>query len=213
MKLYASTASPYVRKVKVVAHELGLLADLEIINLSLSPLAPAQELQGKNPLGKIPLLELDNGEQLADSRVICEYLNSLQGEPLLAASGSLRWQTLHLQALADGMLDAGVVVRYESFLRPEALRWPDWLQAHCRKITQTLDLLESQLGHWPSHQLEQPNLGNLSLAVTLEWLSFRQILNFATEAPIDAPSRWPALHKWLASFGQRASLLSTRPQG
>ena len=135
MKLHSNPASPYGRKVKVVAHETGLFPRLSIHNLQTSAVGPDLALVADNPLGKIPCLVLDNGGALYDSRVICEYLDTLhQGARLFPAGGAERWEALRLQALADGIMDAALLTRYETFLRPEALRWTAWVDGQLDKV-------------------------------------------------------------------------------
>ncbi len=85
--------------------------------------------------GKIPTLIKDDGTALYDSRVICEYLNSLSDGHLLPESGPRRWAALVDQALADGLMDAAVLTRYENAARPEALRWPDWIAGQLDKVS------------------------------------------------------------------------------
>ena len=135
MKLHSNPASPYGRKVKVVAHETGLFPRLSIHNLQTSAVGPDLALVADNPLGKIPCLVLDNGGALYDSRVICEYLDTLhQGARLFPAGGAERWEALRLQALGDGIMDAALLARYETFLRPEALRWTAWVDGQLDKV-------------------------------------------------------------------------------
>lgn len=208
MKLYCSMASPYVRKVLVMAHEVGLMAQLECVNVMLSPVTPHTAVSSRNPLGKIPVLELADGTQLYDSRVICEYLDTLHpGSPLTPLSGPLRWQVLRQQALADGILDAGVVVRYETFLRPEPMRWPDWIKGHCEKITRGLAALESEALCF----LDFPNLGQIATAVTVGWLDFRQPLHHYPTGAIEISEQYPQLWRWYQDFKQRPSMVATTP--
>ena len=112
MKLYYSSASPYVRKVMVTAIETGLESKIEKVPATVAPNKPNAEVARDNPLMKVPTLVADGGEALYDSRVICEYLDSLHGgRKLIPASGGERWRVLGLQALGDGMLDAGLLTR------------------------------------------------------------------------------------------------------
>jgi glutathione S-transferase len=112
MKLYYSSASPFVRKVTVTAIECGVDKKIERHPTQVVPVKPNAELAHDNPLMKVPTLITDGGEILYDSRVICEYLDSLHdGRKLLPASGGERWRVLRLQALGDGILDAGILIR------------------------------------------------------------------------------------------------------
>ena len=199
MQLYSSPASPFARKVRVSAHELGLDARLQLINITLSPVNPHAGLRTHNPLGKIPALVSDSGETLYDSPVICEYLDALAGGGrLIPTAAAARWTALRRQALADGLTDATVLVRYEQAVRPAALRWQDWIEGQFLKVRTALDALEQE-------DLEGPfDIGAVSLACALGYLDFR----FAEE-------RWrqtrPRLAAWYDAVSQRPSLLATRP--
>ena len=199
MQLYSSPASPFARKVRVSAHELGLDARLQLINITLSPVNPHAGLRTHNPLGKIPALVTDSGETLYDSPVICEYLDALAGGGrLIPTAAAARWTALRRQALADGLTDATVLVRYEQAVRPAALRWQDWIEGQFLKVRTALDALEQE-------DLEGPfDIGAVSLACALGYLDFR----FAEE-------RWretrPRLAAWYDAVSQRPSLLATRP--
>jgi glutathione S-transferase len=127
VKILYSAASPFVRKCLVCAWELGLFDRLELLPAAPHPVNRDRAVVALNPLGKIPTLVTDEGAVLYDSRVICEYLNSLGDGRLLPAQGASRWTTLAEQSLADGIMDAAVLTRYESAVRPESLRWADWV--------------------------------------------------------------------------------------
>ncbi len=144
MKLYMSVTSPYARKVRIFARETGLAARIEEIPASVSPVAPDERVSRANPLGKVPALLLDDGSALFDSAVICEYLDGLHaGRRLFPQAGPARWAALKLQAEGNGLLDASVLARYELALRPEPLRWPEWIAGQKAKVTGVLDALES----------------------------------------------------------------------
>src|SRR5690606_24440905 len=114
MKLYHFPASPFVRKVMIVAHELGLADSLELVSSAPSPVARDEALAQFNPLGKIPALVLDDGTVLYDSSVIAEYLTSLKPDnAILPKDGSPRWTALARQALANGIMEASQAVRFE----------------------------------------------------------------------------------------------------
>ena len=138
MKLFHSPTSPFVRKVLVVADERGLRDRIELVPSVLSPTSPDAALSRSNPLGKIPALETDGGDVLFDSHVIAEYLDQMTDGPRLIPAGAGRWSVLRREALADGILDAGILVRYETFLRPEPLRWAAWIDGQLTKVTQGL---------------------------------------------------------------------------
>ena len=196
MKLYNSPLSPFARKCRIVALELGLADRLELVAQSVSPVTPdAKYLQNANPLGKIPALLLDDGRALYDSHVICEYLCALAGDTRLVPAGDARWDVLTRQALASGMTDAIILVRYETALRPEALRWADWRNGQMDKIHTSLLSLEQA----PQQLHERVDLGTLALGCALGYLDLR----------FDAwgwRQRYPQLAAWAAGFMQRPSL-------
>ncbi len=199
MKLHASPASPYVRKVRVVAVETGLADRLELVAGELSPVKPNATLNASNPLGKIPALVLDDGTALYDSRVICEYLDTLHaGSRMFPGSGAARWTALRRQALADGILDAAVSARYETALRPEALRWADWVEGQRGKFRRALDALETEAGNFD----ETLDIGTIAIGCALGYLDFRY--------PDDGwRGRCPELAKWFDGFAARPSMKST----
>lgn len=200
MKLYTAGASPFGRKVKVAAHELGLIDRLEIANETVSPVAPSEAVARANPLGKIPCLVLDDGTALYDSRVICEHLDLLGGGRLFPPEGRARLRALTLQALADGLMDAGVSARYETFFRPEPLRWAGWVAAQKLKITRALDRLEADAAALGGLD----DIGAIAVACALGYLDFR----FPDDAWRD---RRAALASWYEGVAERPSMQATRP--
>ena len=201
MKLHYNPASPYVRKVRAMAAEAGLGERIELVPERVSPVTSNEALNSDNPIGKIPALVLDDGTTLFDSRVICEYLDSLHdGKRMFPAEGTARWKALRLQALADGILDAAVVNRYETFLRPEKLRWPEWIEGQKSKFRRGLDALEAEADSLG----DGADIGTLSVACALGYLDFRY-----------ADENWrkshPKLAKWFEKFSKRKSLSETMP--
>lgn len=201
MQLHHNAASPFVRKVMAVAIETGLAARIEPVKRLVSPVAPLGEVNADNPLGKIPCLVTDDGAALYDSRVICEYLDGLHDGPkMFPAAGAARWTALRRQALADGMMDAGVVTRYETFLRPQEVRWDAWIENQKQKFRRGLDALDSEAA-----SLDVVDIGTLAIACALGYLDFR----FADEG-------WradrPRLAAWFKQFAQRPSIAQTTPQ-
>ncbi|MDO8379127.1 glutathione S-transferase family protein [Phenylobacterium sp.] len=198
MKLFYSPASPYARKVLVVAQELGIA--LEVVQVGANPAgAPDPALAAANPLAKIPALLRDDGRSLHDSRVICEYLDSLADKPLTPPSGEARWSVLVEVSAADGLLDAALLARYEVALRPEPLRWPDWIAGQMGKIDRALDLFEAG-----PRNAESPSLADIAIACALGYLDFR----FAAH---DWRATRPKLAAFFAAISQRPSLKSTAP--
>ena len=201
MLLYTNPASPFGRKVAVVAHETGLASRIEIRDEALSPVSPNDAVSAANPLGKIPCLVTDDGKTLYDSRVIAEYLDSLHGgERLFPADGDPRWRALRRQALGDGIMDAAVAARYEATLRPEAYRWDGWIEGQRRKVAQGLDRLEAEAAG-----LDSVDIGLVAAGCALGYLDFRYA---------DWPWRpgRPRLAAWFERFDARASMQQTRPR-
>jgi glutathione S-transferase len=190
-----------VRKVLVVAHELGLDTRLELELLRPSPTRADATLSRSNPLNKIPALVTDEGDGLYDSRVICEYLGSLStGRPLVPAEGAARWRVLRVQALCDGVLDASILVFYERTQRPKELWWPAWLDGQTEKAHQGLDALEHEVNHFG----DAIDLGQIAAAVTLGWLEFRDVYG-------DLWATRPKLAAWYGRMRQRPSMKATEP--
>lgn len=201
MRLYFSGASPYVRKVIVAAIETGLDKKIERMPTKVVPVEPNLELARDNPLMKVPTLVTDGGEALFDSRVICEYLDSLHdGRKLIPAAGGDRWRVLRLQALGDGILDAGIITRYELAIRPQEKQWSDWIAGQGKKITQGLDLAESESLGGPI------DLGQIAIACAIGWLEFRKPIG-------DIRPGRPKLFKWYDEFAKRPSMQATVPKG
>lgn len=198
MKLYFAAASPFVRKVRVVAHEHGLAGRIELLPVALSPVESNAVLAASNPLMKVPSLVTDDGQMLYDSPVIAEYLDALgQGRKLFPAAGSARWTALRQQALADGALDALILCRYET-TRPEDRRWTGWTDAQMRKARQGIAAAERE-------ELSGPlTIGHVAVACMLGYLDFR--------FPDDRwRSRHPKLAAWYADAEQRPSMQETQP--
>jgi glutathione S-transferase len=200
MTLYYSPGSPYARKVRVVALETKLDKKITIVNVAVSPVAPNADVDKHNPVGKIPALSV-KGMDLFDSPVICEYLDSHhKGRKLLPRKGRERWVALRLQAMADGLLDAALLTRYEGFLRPEDKRWPDWVKGQMKKIDGALSQLEDEAKSLKG----KLTIGTISVACALGYLDFR----FASH---DWRARHPKLAKWFATASKMPSIKATVP--
>jgi glutathione S-transferase len=146
MKLLYQTHSPYARKVLVAAHEMGLHRSLEVVHHETSPTRRNEEVFALNPLGKVPVLICDDGTVLFDSNVICEYLDGLhRGSRLIPSHPQLRYRALRIQALAQGIADAGITARWESERRPVELRWPVMHDGQIQKIAAACDFVEREL--------------------------------------------------------------------
>jgi glutathione S-transferase len=133
MKLTYSPASPFARKVRIVAIELGLIDKIELVPATVVPGTPNDEYSQINPLKKLPALILDNGDVIVDSYVIVEYLDELAGGgKLIPASGAAKWKVKSDHSLLQGMLDSMLLCRYERMVRPQGLQWQAWTDDHCR---------------------------------------------------------------------------------
>jgi glutathione S-transferase len=200
MKLAFSAASPYVRKVMIVAHETGLAGRIETVPTPVRPDQPNLAYGATNPLMKVPALTTDGGEVLYDSRVICAYLDTLHtGRRLIPESGGARWKALRLEAHGDGMTDAALLVRYESFLRPENLRWKEWIDGQTLKVTQALDQLEGDIDQLSGDL----TIGHVAVASGIGWMLFRDI--------VDVFKGRPKLKAWYEKLSERPSLKASVP--
>jgi glutathione S-transferase len=168
IKLRSSLTSPFGRKIKVAASMTGLLGRIEIVHSDT--MNPDDPLRKDNPLGKIPCLVLENGTTLYDSRVIIEYLDHLAGgNALIPAEWPRRIEALKLQALADGIVDAAVLVLYEGRFRAADKHDATWLAHQTGKRDRGLEALEASL---PS-LTAKPDIGAIAIACALDWLEFR----------------------------------------
>jgi glutathione S-transferase len=200
VRLYHSPTSPFVRKVVVTLHETGLLDKVELVPAAGTPVEPGTLPLARNPLGKIPTLERDDGPALYDSRVITRYLDDLAGGRLYPAAPRL-WETLTLEATADGLMEAAVLVGYEARTRPEERRHVPWVEAQWDKIARGLDAVEAR---WMSHLAGPLDAGQIGIGCALGYLDFRL-----------ADRGWrdgrPALAGWEARFAERPAMQATRP--
>ncbi len=200
MKLFYAATSPFVRKCLVSAHELGLRARIELLPAAAHPVNRDRTVVARNPLGKVPTLITEEGAALYDSRVICEYLNELGDGHLMPRQGPARWLVLVEQALADGIMDAAVLTRYETAVRPANLCWDDWVAGQLDKVACGLADIERRAGRLA----DRVDAGTIALGCALGYLDFR----FATLAWRD---RCPNAAAWFEQFGKRDSMVSTQP--
>ncbi len=199
MKLRYSPTSPYVRKVRIVLIETGLDKQVELI--ATNPWAADSDIGQDNPVGKVPALIDDEGHHVYDSPVIVEYLDAMHGGArLVPVEGKARLVALTRQALADGMLDAAVSWRIETTMRPEAMRWPWWLDRQTAVIRRGLAQLEAQA----RELTDFATVGDISVACALGYLDFRL-----------PHENWRSAHAKLAGWFERQqkrpSMLETEP--
>ena len=197
MKLLYQTHSPFARKALVFAHEAGVADALEVIHHETSPTLRNDDVFALNPLGKVPVLLRDGQLPIFESDVICAYLDTLHdGRPLIPGQGEARWKALQVQAVAQGIADAGIQVRWETVRRPEALRYPALRDGYTTKLIASYDWLERELA------VDGPvDVGHIAVATALSWIEFRELPDFRTDRP--------RLAAWLDQFQQRASMLAT----
>jgi glutathione S-transferase len=202
MKLWFSPASPFVRKVMITAHETGQANAITKVDANTTVINRNLELVKDNPSGRIPVMVLDDGTVLFDSRVICAFLDSRHDGPkLIPQSGLERFKVMTLEALGDGLMDAAVAARYEIGLRPAEKQWDKWKAGLLDKVRSSLDDLEAN--RLP--QLSGPlNAGAISVAAGLGYLDFR----FSDMGWRDSR---PGLAAWSVEFSKRPSMQATMP--
>ena len=199
MKLFYSPLSPYVRKVMVVAHELGLTEKIEIEAQGGTPTDPNPAIVAANPVGKIPVLMTDDAGALFDSRVICRYLNALAGGSLYG-TGSGEWPIIGREALAEGMIDAALLAAYEARLRPPEIHYAPWVDGQRAKVMQGCVAFEARLGEMSGAL----SIDQIALGCALGYADFRH-------ADLGWRDQCPGLAKWYEGFVERPSMQATLP--
>jgi glutathione S-transferase len=188
MLLRSNPASPFGRKVKIVADILGLSSQITVI--AADTLDSNDPLRNDNPLGKIPALVLDDGSSLYDSRVIVEYLDHLAGaNRVIPAEPKQRFAALRLQALSDGIAEAAVLIIYETRFRPEEKRVAAWVDHQQGKIDRGVAALAASL---PELHSPVPDIGQIAMVCALGYLDLRFAGSWR--------KNHPRLVEWLDSF-------------
>jgi glutathione S-transferase len=200
MQLYFSPNSPFVRKVMVTAHEVGVADRMQVSPTDVW--APNPPVAAANPLGQIPTLVCEDGTVLYDSGVICEFLDEAFGDGrLMPPQGAARWRLRRLEALGNGLLNAAVTRTLELRRRPSALRWEDLLARQQGIMRRCYDALETEAGGFDP---AAPDLAQIATACALAYVDRR--------LPEDG---WregrPALAGWFASFAERESFAGSAP--
>ena len=190
LTLLSHPFSPYGRKVKIATALKGLKDRIEVVQVDTNPL-DNPDITRVNPLGKIPALVIDGDTAIFDSNVICEYLDTLAPAPVLFPKGGVeRMRTLTLGSLADGILDAALLLVYEKRFRSEDKWHAPWQERQQLKIDRSLDFLERSPPVWTA----SPDYGHLTLACALGYLDFRH------------EGKWrsghPRLVAWLDEFAK-----------
>jgi glutathione S-transferase len=202
MKLIGSPSSPYARKVRIVLAEKQLDSDW----VAEDVWSADSTIQQSNPLGKVPCLLLDDGRALYDSRVICQYLD-LQPpvHALIPEAAGPRIEVLRWEALADGVLDAGVLMRLEQTQRDAAQRSDKWVARQRSKVERGLAVMERDLGgrHWCVN--ERLTLADVAVGSALGWLEFRL-------PQIEWRGAHPQLSRYYDGLMTRKSFQDTAPR-
>jgi glutathione S-transferase len=198
MKLLWSSRSPFARKVMVAAHEVGVANRIVTERVVVSASKPNADVMALNPLNKIPTLLLDDGRTLYDSRVICEYFDSLHsGQRLFPSELAARWPALWRQTLGDGLLEV-LILRLLEQNRPNGAQSDGHLAAYQLKAAATLDRIEAEAIELPA----SPDIGHIAIGCALGYLDFR----FAADSWRTAR---PKLSAWYAEFAKRPSMRAT----
>lgn len=185
----------------IVAHEVGCGEQIEKLGSQAHPVQRDQALIAHNPLGQIPALLLEDGTLLADSRVICEYLDATFGGSIFPSPGPARWRALTDQALGDGMLAGALLARYETTARPADRQCPQWLDPQLDKSRTCLAEIEGRVGSLKGRL----DIGTVTIACALSYLDLR-FPDFGWRAT------YPGVAAWAAEFEERPSLKVTRLQ-
>ena len=200
MKLISSPLSPFVRKVRTLLLESGLADQVEVVDVTTTPLATDAQAAAANPLGKIPALIRDDGPAIYDSRVITRYLDARAGGGFYPESRL--WEVLTLEATAEGIMEAALSMTYEARLRPEELRHAPWVEAQWAKAARALDAVNAR---WMSHLAGPLDMSHIAMGCALGYLDFRH----------DARG-WrhgnETLADWYAGFAARESMTKTAPE-
>ncbi|RDI28927.1 glutathione S-transferase [Pseudacidovorax intermedius] len=204
MKLIGSTSSPYVRKVRVVMAEKRL--DYEFVQEDVW--ADDTTIATSNPLGKVPCLVMDGGDAMFDSRVIVEYLDTLSPVgKLIPASGRERAEVKTWEALADGVMDAGVLWRMEAVWpkRADRERSQAWMDRQCGKVEAGIAAMAKGLGDKPFCSGIHLSLSDIAVVCALDWIGFRF-------PDLDWRAEHPSLARLCEKLHQRPSIKDTAPR-
>ena len=196
MQLYVAGPSPFVRKVRVVLRETGQAGEVREVQVAASPTGTGPEIASVNPLGKIPALTREDGPAIYDSRVICRYLDA-RAKAGLYPEARL-WETLTLEATADGIMEAAVLMVYQARFGEGP---QPWIDAQWDKVARALEAIEQR---WMSH-LEGPlDAGQIAVGCALGYLDFRHGERSWRDGHL-------ALGEWEARFAERESMRETVP--
>src|SRR4051812_19304139 len=202
MKLLASLASPYTRKVRIVLAEKKIECEIELVDVN----SLDNPVNAHNPLGKVPTLLLDDGSALYDSRVIVGFLDSVSPiSRLLPEDNRARVAVRRWEALADGVLDAGILVRSEG-LRDKKERSTAWIDKQIARMHRGVEQLAKDLGEKSFCHGERYSLADIALGCCTGWLDFRK------PGDIDWSARYPSLAQHYRKLMERPAFSDTVPQ-
>lgn len=203
MKIYGDLISPFVRMTMVTAHELGLSDRVQRVDEVVRPTEVNARLTSLSAIGKVPVLETDHHHAVHDSRVIIEYLCHVAGNStMIPDDGVKRFRVLTLQALAVGLADVAVALRYETGARPQGLQWQDWIARTRLRLDAGFDQLEQS---WLPC-LAEINAGTVCTAVMLAYVDFRL-------PDMEWRNGRPGLAAFHEAFSRRDSMMKTRLGG
>lgn len=199
MQLIMSPASPFVRKCRVLIREANLMDTVQEVSVTTTPLATPPEVISANPLGKIPALIRTDGPALYDSRVITRFLDDHAGAGLYPTAR--QWEVLTLEATADAIMEAAVLMTYEDRLRPEAQQSPDWIEAQWDKADRAIRAINDR---WMSHLQGPMDMSHIAVACALSYVDLRHDKRNWRAGNV-------ALEDWHADFAARPSMEATAP--
>jgi glutathione S-transferase len=202
-RLIASPTSPYARKVRIVMAEKRIECELEMMDVW----SPDTRIQDLNPLGQVPCLIMEDGNAVFDSRTLVEYLDTLTPvSHLIPGNGRERLEVRTWEALADGLLDAAVLVRLESTQRTPQQHSPAWIERQMGKVRASLRWASSGLGEKAWCNGQAYTLADIAVGCALGWLDFRfPSINWRTP--------YPNLARHYEKLAARPSFIDTAPPG
>jgi glutathione S-transferase len=200
MLLHWSPRSPFVRKVMILAHEIGLADRIELVRTVVASTTPNAALMARNPQSRLPTMELADGTVLYDSRVICEYLDSLHGGEKLFPAPPERWTALRRQALGDGMLDTLATWRAEQ-LRPVERQSATHRDVWRLKTHASVDRLEDEAD---ALMADRFSIGHIAVGAALGYIDFRF-------PEIGWRKEHPRIAAWYETFLKRPSVIANEP--
>ena len=199
MKLISADASPFARKVRVLLHEADLTDAVETVTITTGPMKSDPTILAANPMGKLPTLIRDSEPAIYDSRVITRFLDTFANAGLYPENRL--WDTLTLEATADGIMDAALLMVYEKRFRPVEHQSDDWIEAQWQKVAGAAFVINDR---WMSHLSGPLDMSHIAVGCALSYLDFRL-----------GDRNWrkgnDALDDWFAVFAERDSMKATAP--